>query len=238
MKTIEDKYWDRVVKADDCWQWTGARDKQGYGRLSPAVGVFLRAHRFSWELHNGPVPEGLLVCHRCDNPECTNPNHLFLGSPQDNMDDKVRKGRWKGCASERMSEIVRARKRPVKELLGANLSKVLALRNEGKTLTEIGAVFGCDKGSVRRVLEAHNLYERIKPGPRTPHNVRSAAVRAQTEEILAMSANGVSFTAIASKLGTGRRLIAKIVRDHNTSPVFQKPGLSGCNGSSRAVTLE
>lgn len=239
MSIVEERFWAKVVKTEGCWKWTAKRDRNGYGRFSPN-GQYSQtvAHRFSWELHNGPIPEGMLVCHHCDNPECTNPSHLFLGTPQDNMDDKVRKGRWKGCAPQRTVEIVRARKHPVKERLTANLDRILALRNEGKTLAEIGVVFGCDKRPIRSVLEAHNLYERIKPGPRTPHNVRSAAVRAQTEEILAMSANGVSFTAIASKLGAGRRLIAKIVRDHNTTPVSQKPDLSECNGSSRAATLE
>ena len=239
MSTVEERFWAKVVKSDGCWEWTAKHDKNGYGRFSPN-GQYSQvpAHRFSWELHNGPVPEGMLVCHRCDNPECTNPNHLFLGTPQDNMDDKVRKGRWKGCAPQRMSNIVSNRRHPVKERLTASVDKLRTLRSEGKTLTEIGVIFECDKGSVRRVLEAHNLYERIKPGPRTPHNARSAAVRAQAEEVASMAASGVSFTAIAGKLGVGRRLIAKIVKTHSTSSVSQEPGLSGCNGSSRAATLE
>jgi hypothetical protein len=77
-----------------CHLWTGTLIPGGYGR------VHVAAHRLAYQLANGPIPGGMLVLHRCDNPPCCNPEHLFLGSPQDNMTDKVRKGRcrngWTG----------------------------------------------------------------------------------------------------------------------------------------------
>lgn len=79
-----------------CWLWIGVTFRGGpYAtNIRPRIGDRL-AHRVAWELHCGPIPDGLQVLHKCDVPLCVNPDHLFLGTHQDNMDDKVRKGRTK-----------------------------------------------------------------------------------------------------------------------------------------------
>jgi hypothetical protein len=91
---IEIRFWKKVDKKsdDECWEWVGAKNKQGYGKIG-YFGGFIATHRYSWLLHNGSIPDGLWVLHTCDNPPCCNPKHLFLGNHQDNMDDRQRKGR-------------------------------------------------------------------------------------------------------------------------------------------------
>lgn len=87
-----DRFWPRVRKTAGCWEWTGYLDKGGYGNLV-IDNRQEKVHRVSWALHHGAIPDGMIVCHHCDNPACVRPDHLFLGTHQDNMTDKVNKGR-------------------------------------------------------------------------------------------------------------------------------------------------
>jgi len=104
---VLERFWSKVdvKKLDDgsddldaCMEWTAGKDKDGYGLFkiyNKQLRKQFRAHRFIWECYNRPIPESLYVLHKCDNPSCVNPNHLWLGTNQDNVNDMVNKNRQK-----------------------------------------------------------------------------------------------------------------------------------------------
>lgn len=87
---IEVRFWSKVIKKDGCWGWSGSKTTFGYGKIKNGE-WFTNAHRISWQIHFGDIPKGQSILHKCDNPECTNPDHLFLGSQRDNMRDMLTK---------------------------------------------------------------------------------------------------------------------------------------------------
>lgn len=90
--TLEQRFWDKVIKTDECWYWLGAKKGRGYGHIW-LNGHMLAAHRIAWILSYGEIPLGTCVLHKCDNPACVNPSHLFLGNNLDNTLDMVAKKR-------------------------------------------------------------------------------------------------------------------------------------------------
>jgi hypothetical protein len=124
-RSLRDRFYDKVMPEPNtgCWFWTGATKEFGYGviGLGRRKDGTAKAHRVSWELHRGPLNAGDCVLHRCDQPLCVNPNHLYCGTLSDNMKDCVRKGRnflpnnrgtnakWAKLDEQKVSEI-RSRK--------------------------------------------------------------------------------------------------------------------------------
>lgn len=99
--SFEERFWSKVDKSRECWIWTGACRPTGYGNFKIASWQTRSAHRVSWELHNGPIPDGMCVLHHCDVPACVRPDHLFLGTNKDNTQDMMCKGRRPDIVGER-----------------------------------------------------------------------------------------------------------------------------------------
>jgi hypothetical protein len=93
--SLASRFWAKVEKQAECWIWTASTNGRGYGQLGRGGrgDGYVYAHRYSWELSNGSIPNGMSVLHRCDQSRCVNPDHLFLGTQKDNMRDASRKGR-------------------------------------------------------------------------------------------------------------------------------------------------
>jgi len=89
------RFWSKVqiVGSNKCWEWKAHKTPSGYGTFW-MNNTNYRAHRVAWMISNGDIPNGLVICHKCDNPSCCNPNHLFMGTVQDNANDELSKGRY------------------------------------------------------------------------------------------------------------------------------------------------
>lgn len=135
---------DRLTTPDGCHPWTGLPGRGGYGRFSLAgrrsKGIY--AHRFGWALLHGPIPPGLYVCHTCDNPPCQNPRHWFLGTSQDNSDDRVAKGRQARGAGNARSKLSPAEVLLIRERYAAG----------GTTYSSLGRAFGISKVAVGYIV--------------------------------------------------------------------------------------
>jgi len=125
-----------TVTSSGCWQWNGAHDTRGYGFVI-YDGKRTRTHRLAYLLFKGPV-KNLCVCHRCDNPPCINPEHLFLGTQTDNMNDARNKGRMESWGTPRDKVHIARR-----------------LRNEGWKLLAIAAHIGISESGVCRIVKGN-----------------------------------------------------------------------------------
>lgn len=128
------------VMPTGCWEWAAYCEPKGYGEFR-MNGLKISAHRASWLLNRGPIPENLQVLHGCDNPPCVNPEHLFLGTHQDNMLDMKRKGRARG-AGGRGSHHMNARltETQITEIIRSNLPRTALARSYGVHVTHIGRI--------------------------------------------------------------------------------------------------
>ena len=146
-KELSTRFWEKVDRSGECWEWTAYRQPFGHGLLGRGGrgnGMAL-AHRVSWELHYGSVPEGMNVCHRCDNPACVRPEHLFLGSQADNLADMRQKGRAKGAP--------RGHEHPKSKLTEEQARLVLRSHETNK---DLAARFGVAPNSIRYIRIGRN----------------------------------------------------------------------------------
>jgi len=134
------RFWAKVKigNPDECWLWTAACRYRGYGKFS-LLGSVVGAHRFALYTQGVEIPPGYCVCHKCDNPTCCNPSHLFVGTLSDNARDAVSKGRFN---RNRIS----GRKRNI--LTETNVIQAKEMRREGMTYIDIANIYGVAKTTI------------------------------------------------------------------------------------------
>jgi len=152
---LEERFWSKVEKTDSCWLWRGATRKFGYGRMK-SNGHILVTHRISWEIHNGPIPKGLCVLHRCDNPACVNPAHLFLGTKSENNLDRDSKNRQAkdGRSGVRLHPecLLRGILNPMSKLTPSDVAEIRQRYASGETQTSIAKDFPVCQAHISKIV--------------------------------------------------------------------------------------
>jgi len=157
MKTIEERFMEKFIKTapDNCWEWNSSKNSNGYGVLEINRKP-IKAHRIAWEFAYGPIPAGIDVCHRCDNPACVNPQHLFLGTHRDNMRDMAIKGRAHGGG-------LIGERNGFSKLTWTKVEEIRRLRIDGLSEPKLAAIFGVHHSTIHYVLTGQSWKPETKP---------------------------------------------------------------------------
>ena len=142
---IISRFWSKVNKTDSCWLWTAGTERRGYGHYW-LNGKTIKAHRYSYSLTNGPIPSNMVICHTCDNPSCVNPDHLFLGTTLDNIQDRQSKNRQAKGSKSSKSKL--------------NATQVLEIRNlyatTNTTCKELANKYNVSDNAIRLIIVRRN----------------------------------------------------------------------------------
>lgn len=138
---VNERFWSKVDTSGDCWQWIGAKNAKGYGNFYASRSKWVHAHRFSWEVANGSIPDGMHVLHHCDNPSCVRPLHLFLGTNLDNRRDMFAKRRHPHGQTHGNSKLTMNDARAIR-----------ALCNRGDTRASLARSFKVSRSTVRDIV--------------------------------------------------------------------------------------
>lgn len=145
-------FWRYVDHGEGCWTWTGGRSG-GYGTFRHE-GRTQKAHRVAWQLERGDIPEGLVVCHQCDNPGCVRPDHLFLGTVAENNADRANKGRSKGTFRSDSTHPGRVRAGELHwgaKLTARQVDAIRQRRERGEPVKALAAEFGVHHATISRI---------------------------------------------------------------------------------------
>lgn len=155
------RFWSKVDTFGDCWEWKAGRMRDGYGRFS-INGITFPAHRIAYCIYNSADPGALLVCHKCDNPGCVNPSHLFVGAPIDNALDKIEKGRDNPAVGERGSNAAMTD-------VSAHVARDMYATWK-YTCRDIAIHFGVDRITIQRIVTGRTY--KTAGGPISRNNKR------------------------------------------------------------------
>lgn len=139
-------YFNIAFNSDnDCMEWKGTKKKNGYGQFETLNKKWVHAHRHSYSIFNGKIPQGICVLHKCDNRICVNPEHLFLGTKKDNTQDMINKGR-RGVTS------LKGEKNHKSKLLESDVIKIRNLYSKGKNCTQIALIYNLSISAIDRIV--------------------------------------------------------------------------------------
>lgn len=184
---------------DDCWEWTAGRYKRGYGAFWDGT-IRTSAHRYGYTLKVGPIPDGLWVLHRCDNPPCQNPAHWFLGTAGDNNEDRHSKGRSQGPRGEQAGHA---------RLSESQITEIRSLYLSGTPQREIADRYSISRPTVSGIVRGARWAH--LPDLIAKHDGRTPLVADQVIEIRRRYARGESQYVLARSFGVSRPTIAGIV---------------------------
>lgn len=147
--TPTERFYKWVHKTESCWLWTGRTKSHGYAAFR-INGRLWRAHRFAWTLaSNQDIPAGMVICHRCDNPKCVNPEHLFLGTQADNIRDTVSKGRARGNSNPNPA---RGAAHGQSKLTANQVSEIRHAHENGALQVQLAAIYGVSQSTISDIV--------------------------------------------------------------------------------------
>lgn len=217
------RFWAKIDKGggpDTCWEWTGNRAKRrgGYGNVALGHSKKIRANRVAWLLSHGTLSDDESVLHKCDNPPCCNPAHLFLGTHQDNYDDMVAKGRANTARGEAAGRA---------KLTESQVRDIRRKYASGATLIGLGAEYGLTSGTVHSIIDRRSwkhvpdIDGVFKPGSRRPRKF----TREQVLAIRSRYDSGERVSPLAAEYGVNYSAIEDIVKRRSYRHVQSEPVL-------------
>lgn len=203
---LKERFRHQYKVGESCWEWTGAIDSHGYGRIRGELfgAEYKTAHRISWVLANAkPIPDGMVVCHTCDNRRCVNPAHLWLGTPNDNMQDKVAKGRHR-------TDRTRGEARPEAKLTEVQVRAILL---DPRPYSVIGHDYGVHAQTISSIKNrqswAHVDVDHIVKPERVSHR-KGKSDRINDDIVREIRSSSTPGSELAERYGVSRQLITNI----------------------------
>lgn len=197
-KKIKENYEKHVIRKDGCWEWSGVKDKDGYGQIACGYHKQTKAHRVSWNIYKGTIPEGMIVCHHCDNPPCTNPSCLFLGTKKTNALDMSSKLRGTNGTKNKHAK-----------LQENDIPEIRRRLNQGESFYEIAKEFTVKPTTIWNIRE-NKSWKHVEENKCERIERKTTLTKDDIPKIRKLLEMGVKQVKIAKDFGVSDMTISKI----------------------------